>query len=140
APRMKTEPDAGPARWRRLYEWVFLFEGSTRPIALVRIGLVLIWWTRTADYFAFWVNQQIDRLIIGAIFFASTTLVLVGLATRVALAVLALTSLTFCYHYGYQQHAAWIFPHHHILLLTWVTCFLALSPCDRSYSIDRWLA
>jgi hypothetical protein len=36
------------------------------------------------------------------------------------------------------MHPSW--KHHHTFLLVMSTLFIALTPCGRSYSLDRWLA
>ncbi|MGF1551607.1 MAG: HTTM domain-containing protein [Paracoccaceae bacterium] len=118
--------------------WVDL-EGSTRPAALMRLGLGLIVWIRFGDTLAPFEAAHLVLGVHGAIVLLFATLVVIGLLTRVALAGLAL-SLAFGYFVlgGGYGVAGWY--HHHVYLLVSAAFLLALTPCGRSYSVDRLLA
>lgn len=113
--------------------------GSTRPLGLFRILLIMLLWSRFASDMALWSAQSISDLVLGLSFFTLTGFVLVGWHTRRAIALLAAILALIYFHYGINRgHAPWV--HHHVYLLLVCTLFCALGPCDRSFSVDRWLA
>jgi hypothetical protein len=125
--------------WNSIRDGVLLREGSTRAVGLLRIGLALRTWHRFGDTVAPWAdNVAPDRLALAAAFYLSTTLMLVGLFSRFATAATAATLLVMYFHYGLNGETQW-FEHHTYLLMSEVT-LLALTPCGRSYSLDRWIA
>lgn len=125
-------------RW--LIDRTVLFEGSTRPAALMRIGLVWIAWARYAEDLSFWRQVEWDFFVVGASFFVSTTLMLLGVWSRFATAWAGATMLLGTYAYLGFQRGVEPWTHHHTYLLSVATCLLALTPCGRSYSWDRWRA
>jgi hypothetical protein len=121
----------------RLWRWLVWDEGSTRPAALLRIALPLLLWDRWArDFLLFGLETPVD-LAIGLSFFASTTLLLVGLWTRVAVVWTALTMLVVFFHLGVAQGLE-AYTHHHRWLLVCTSVLLVFTPCERSFSVDRW--
>lgn len=112
-------------------------KGSTRALGLLRIGLALLLWSCWAREL---MPHRWDRplyWVLGAAFYLGTTGMLLGLWTRFSVAVTGLTVGTLVFGCGYfdGQHA-WI--HHHTHLLAHATLLLALTPCGRSFSLDRW--
>ncbi len=59
-------------------------EGSTRPVALVRIGVALILWSRFGSDLGPYMRHTWSWLALGLSFYASTTLMLLGFRTRLA--------------------------------------------------------
>jgi hypothetical protein len=118
---------------------VLLREGSTRAVGLLRIALALLVWHRFGADVAPWAdNLAPDRLALAVSFYLSTTLMLVGLFSRVATAWTAATLLVMYFHYAVGGETRWF--EHHTYLLTAEVTLLALTPCGRSYSLDRWIA
>jgi hypothetical protein len=114
------------------------FEGSTRSVALMRIGIVLVAWSRYAEDLSFYKRLEWDFLAVGASFFVSTTLMLFGVWSRVTTAWAGATMLLGTYAYLGLQRGVEPWTHHHTYLLCIATCLLALTPCGGSYSWDRW--
>src|SRR5262249_12067167 len=54
-------------------------------------------------------------------------------------ALAAACALYLVYWVGWAQGTN-AYTHHHTTLLAWSMVWLALTPCGRSYSVDRWLA
>jgi hypothetical protein len=121
---------SGALDWRRD------FEGSTRAVGLLRIGLALVIWSRFVRELALFSVAEVPHLILSTYFFSFTTLMLVGLYTRIAVPMVALT-LAVMYFVGGHSSIVPTWNAHHIYLLVAATAFLALTPCDRSYSVDR---
>jgi hypothetical protein len=79
------------------------------------------------------------RMVFALIFFLATGMMFVGLWTRVSSAVSALTVAGLVYYFGhFRGIEAWT--HHHTSLLMMSTVLIALTPCGRSFSVDRYLA
>lgn len=114
-------------------------EGSTRAIGLLRIGLALLLWACWANELMPYRWQEPRYWLAGAAFYLGTTAMLVGFWTRISTAFTAVVVGVLVFGFGYYdgQHA-WI--HHHTHLLAHATILLALTPCGRSFSLDRWLA
>jgi hypothetical protein len=126
-----------PMKWFR--DRVLLHERSTRAVGLLRIALALLVWHRFGADVAPWAdNLAPDRLALAVSFYLSTTLMLVGLFSRVATAWTAATLLVMYFHYAVNGETRWF--EHHTYLLTAEVTLLALTPCGRSYSLDRWIA
>jgi hypothetical protein len=124
----------------RFRDGVLLREGSTRAVGLLRIALALLTWHRFGGDVAPWAdNLAPDRLALSVSFYLSTTLMLVGLFSRLATAWTAATLCVMYFHYSVNGgETRWF--EHHTYLLTAVVVLLALTPCGRSYSLDRWIA
>jgi hypothetical protein len=124
---------------RRLVDWALHHEGSTRPAALVRIGLAIIAWTRFGGELGPWLQQTAAGRIMALVFFAASTAMLIGwqapLATGLTGVCLALLGTLPALFGGGE---GWT--HHHIHLLTATTLMCAFTPSGRSYGLDRWLA
>ncbi|MCB9759403.1 MAG: HTTM domain-containing protein [Alphaproteobacteria bacterium] len=113
-------------------------QGSTRSAALLRIGLVVLIWTRLA-----WPMRPAqaltdpERLAMGLLFFGSTSAMLVGFHTRIASALTAVSMLLIYYWFGfYRGEEPWT--HHHVYILVIASVLVALTPSGGSYSLDRW--
>jgi hypothetical protein len=134
-PAQQTAPDYR----QRFLDWALRTEGSTRAVALMRIGLVLTVWTRWANDLVVFRHLTDGEWLFCAVFFLVTPFALIGLFTRVSVAATALCTLYLVYGMGYA-HGVEGYTHHHTTLLAWCCVWLAFTPCGRSYSVDRWLA
>ncbi len=123
----------------RLADWAFRTVGSSRPVALMRIGLAFLLWSRWADEVAPHYAPNLLRPPLAAAFIIATVLMAVGLWTR--LAVAATAAVTFAmYFYGALRPAQSSWAGHHSYLLAAVVLLCVFTPCERSFSVDRWLA
>ena len=127
------------AFWRKTVDFFLYQEGSTRPAALMRIGLVALIWTRYASDFLLFRNLEPYYLLHGISLFVATTLLFFGAWTRIAAVWTAITLVSFYYYLGFAKGIE-PYTHHHTYLLGISACLLALSPCGASYSWDRWRA
>lgn len=115
-----------------------LHEGSTRPAALIRIGLGLLLWARFAPDLAPWNGNVPFHPLLAAAFYLGSTGMILGLASRLSTALAAVATLWMVYGLGPDEVEPWV--HHHTTLLAHATALCALTPNGRSYSLDRWLA
>lgn len=126
-------------RLSRLYETIVGFEGSTRPVSLLRIVFPLLVYCEYADQLLLLRDERFAVRAIGLMVLASATMMLLGWKSRIATAWTAISlSLLFVrvgHHYDREY-----FTHHHSFLLLLCVWILALTPCGASYSVDRWLA
>lgn len=111
-------------------------EGSTRPAGLLRAGFAAVLWVRYGDEMGLHLAGGWNAAALSAAFFLGTGLLFVGLATRFA-AVLTALVLGFLYFGAGWGGGAIGWTHHHVYLTVAVAALLALSPCGRSFSIDR---
>ena len=107
-------------------------EGSARGLALMRVAVVLMLWSRLADGFTLHRDSSPPGVLLSAAFFGASLLMLVGWHSRAATVVTALC-VNVVYHYlGPVQHTvSWV--SHNIQLLVWTT----LS-CKSSSKATRW--
>jgi hypothetical protein len=123
----------------RLLERAIDREASSRPAALVRIGLALVLLARFADELTF--RGAMDGVRFGVVvaFWVAVCAMLVGWRSRVSTAVTAVVLSIGVWRFGQlQNQPGWT--HHHVYLLLAATLCTAIAPCGRSYSIDRWRA
>ena len=114
-------------------------QGSTRPLGLMRIALAAIVFTRFGGELSFYQGDSLSFLLLGVAFFVFTTMMLVGFMAQAACAGVAILLLTFQFYLGYVQgYPGWT--SHHVYLLLVSVSLLALSPCGRSFSLDRYRA
>ena len=121
------------------WRWLVDSEGSTRSLALIRMGLVANCWARWGNDHVLYRDLTPEVMLVGLLFFVSSTLTFVGCWTRAASAGLAIATFYFVYvkghMYGFEPYT-----HHHTTLLANACFLLALAPCGRSLSVDRWRA
>ncbi len=67
---------------RRLVDTIARGEGSTRTVALIRIGMPLIAWARYGDSFPLFKKLDPEYIFLGVNFWLSTTLLLFGVLSR----------------------------------------------------------
>jgi hypothetical protein len=124
---------------RRFADWAVGTEGSSRPSALIRIGLAMLFWSRWAGELLLYMDQSPAGLFLAANFFVATTLLFVGYHSRAAAVWTGAVGLAMYYYFGFELgREPWT--HHHTYLLAVAALLIALTPCDRSYSLDRYLA
>ncbi|HTE50220.1 MAG TPA: HTTM domain-containing protein [Kofleriaceae bacterium] len=114
-------------------------EASTRSAALLRIGLALVIVVRFGEQLTFRGDVDPVRLALVAGFWLTTLAMLVGWRSQLASAATAAVIMISAWRFGeVGGQSGWT--HHHVyLMLTAVLC-VALTPCGRSYSLDRWRA
>jgi hypothetical protein len=121
---------------RRIVDWALHHEASTRPVALIRIGIVALLWSRFGGGLALGTHPSLAWACLAAFFYASTALLFVGLYTRVASIAVAVVTHVLVYGIAlHGGHAEW--DRHIHRLLASVTLLLALAPAGASYSWDR---
>lgn len=115
------------------------FGGSTRSLAIFRVLVVGILWTRFS-WDLFWPRAKSPSYLVASVlFFAVTPLLLVGFKTRVVAWITSGTLVFMLVQIAYREHhEPWT--HHHVAFLVILTALLALTPCGRSLSVDRVLA
>ncbi len=123
----------------RLVDFLLLAEGSTRAVALIRLGLVALEWSKWGGDFLLYLDKPADQRWIGVSFYLSTTLLFFGILTRVAAVWAGVTMLAIYYWIGIHDGVE-PYTHHHTGLLCIATALLALTPCGGSWSVDRWWA
>jgi hypothetical protein len=119
-------------------DWFFHAEGSSRSAAILRVALPCLVWARFAEEMMPLRDFAPTRVAIGLAFYVSSLFLCIGFQSRPAAAALGAVLLSFRYYLGFHEGQE-PYVHHHVHLLALATCLLALTPCDRSYSLDRWL-
>ena len=118
---------------QRFYDWALRYRDSTRSVGLIRIGLVLLIWSEWAGKLILCRDIRLGGILFNSAFFLFSGLMCVGLWTRVSsMGTAIIVSILFNIHGSFR--------HHHTFLLTMAILLIALTPCGRSYSLDRWLA
>ena len=116
-----------------------LERGSTRPAALLRVGVVLVLWSRFAAELELFMGLAPERLALSISFYMSTTLFFLGAWCRFTGPWVGLTALAL--HYGLGVYGGVEpYQHHHVVALTLGAALIALLPTGRSWSLDRWWA
>lgn len=123
--------------WARA--WFLDVTGSTRAIALVRILLVCTLWSRFGWDLLLYRARHPAWVLASVLFFIATPLLLVGWKTRIAAFVTSATVLFMLTYLGGVLGFA-EYTHHHVFFLVVVTALLPLTPSERSFSLDRYLA
>lgn len=122
----------------KIFEWALNSETSSRTSAIIRIGLALLIWARWSKELAFFNTFSLYNPLIALFFFTSTTAMLIGFYSRLSTFFSALSILIIYYYYGSKLGiGGW--DHHHTYLLAVSTLFCSLTPCGKSYSLDRYL-
>lgn len=125
--------------WKRAVDWGLHTCGSTRSSALIRICLVCLIWSKWAgDLILPHTIDSWKEIFLHINFFLSTTLMFFGIWTRVSTFWTAGVVLSMYYYAGLIKGVD-DFVHHHTYLLAFATFLCALTPCGKSYSVDRWI-
>jgi hypothetical protein len=125
--------------WVRFLGWGLDYEGSTRTAAIIRIGLGFLLWVRYANDLLPFKHPFGLETVFCLTFFGLTTWMIVGLWAQLATFLTGLFGL-FTYYYVGHVYGHEPYTHHHIYWLGIATFYCALTPCGRSFSVDRWLA
>lgn len=113
--------------------------GSTRPLGLMRIGLAIIVFARFGNEVSLYQGGSLSFVLLGLAFFVLTSMMFVGYMAEAACAGVALTLMTMHFYMGHVSgYPGWA--SHHIYILVVSVSLLALSPCGRSFSWDRYRA
>lgn len=110
--------------------------GSTRTLGLLRMIFAALAWSVWAEPYRLHEQGGWLHAGMGLLFFAASSLMFVGLWSRVATALTACAVLYFFYMRGVLPGVPRFMSHNHNLLATGIA-LLALSPCGRSLSLDR---
>jgi hypothetical protein len=112
--------------------------GSTRTLGLLRISLAAILFARYGQEVAMFAVDDFAEAILGAAFFTLVALMLAGWRARATVALTAILLTIMYFHFGSQVgRMGW--DHHHTYLLMVSVTILALTPCGKSFSLDRYL-
>jgi hypothetical protein len=112
-------------------------EASTRPAALLRIGLAAVTLVRFAEHLTFRDDTDLFRLAVLVAFWLGATAMLVGWHAQAASALTAVAVVAGAARLATEQNG---WNHHHVYLLVVAIACVAITPCGRSYSLDRWRA
>lgn len=118
-------------------DWGAQAHGSTRPLALMRIALAVLTFVRFGAELSLYQGDSLSFLLLGVAFFALVTMMLVGYMAQAACAGVAIMLATMYFYMGHVLGQPGWGAHHIYILLAGVS-LLALSPCGRSYSVDRY--
>lgn len=119
--------------WVARLDAALMREASTRSVSLLRLIMGLILWSRWAGETAFYRGHDLEHYGLSIAFYVVSTLVVVGLFSRVATLLAAVLTAYMVYSYGF-----WF--SHHTRTIMLILALLPLTPCGHSYSLDRWLA
>jgi hypothetical protein len=116
------------------------WEGSTRSIALLRIGCGLVIWAEYAGGHNLSADHDPARQAFSLLLILSAGFMAAGWFSRLATA-LAGGALVVGYHwFGVHLGMKGPYVHAHSYLLMMTVLMLALMPTGRSLSLDRWFA
>lgn len=113
--------------------------GCARVLGLMRIATALMLWARFGGKLCFDGSMSMLGVGISCGFFIGSTLMCIGLWTRLSTAVTAIV-LLYCHHIRGLVDSVPGWTNHNILLLILTVSLLALTPCGTTYSVDRWRA
>lgn len=123
----------------QLERWAIGTEGSSRSSALIRIGLAMLFWSRWGGELLLYKDQSMLGLFLAANFFVATAMLFVGWQSRAAAVWTGVVGLAMYFYFGHELgREPWT--HHHTYLLAVAALLIALTPCGRSYSLDRYLS
>ena len=114
-------------------------QGSTRALGLMRIAIATIVFVRFANEVSLYQGDSLSFVLLGLAFFGLTSMMLVGFKAQAACTGVAITLMTMHFYMG-KVHGYPGWSSHHIYILVVSVCLLALSPCGRSFSWDRYRA
>jgi len=124
--------------WSRFIDWGIGTIGSSRSSALIRIGLVFIIWARFAADEELFEHELGWRTVFSILFYVSTVTMLIGYKARISTFIVGILIMTIYNYFGLRLHEMTVSSHMYWLVIAPLLC--ALAPCDKSYSLDRWLA
>jgi hypothetical protein len=104
----------------------------------MRVALGWLLWSSWGYEFVLHFDLHLDRVLLAASFFISAWLVFIGFASRLACAWAALTVLVTSLYLGEARWTIWTDQHRQLTVV--LAAAMALAPCEKSFSLDRWLA
>ncbi len=123
----------------RVFDGLINVPASTRSVGLLRFFWGLILWARWADELLPFRRMEWIHWVLSVCFFLGSTGMVLGFFSRVSSFVAGVTTMFMVFVVGHKMGVEpWT--HHHTTFLAVVTLVLALTPCGRSFSLDRWLA
>lgn len=123
----------------RIVDWCLRTEASTRSSALMRMGLAAVIWARWAIELLLYIDMSTKGLALSISFFVFSTMMFFGIFSRLSTLLTGVVTLTMYHYFGYELgREPWT--HHHTYILAFGTFLCGLTPCGKSYSVDRWLA
>lgn len=114
------------AKWE---EAITEYWASTRTIALMRIGIAFVAWAELGGE----AGPREAGWALGLAFYVATAMMAIGLFSRLATFAAAMAMWSVIHRISGAMH-------HHTYLMAVATTCLSLTPCGRSFSVDRWLA
>lgn len=131
--------DSRPERWTRAVDWAVRSEASTRSAALIRMGLVLVLWSRWAAPMRWFKADSVADVVVSIVFYLASTAMFFGVCTRISSWLTAGVGAYLFFYLGlFAGERYWV--HHHTMLLVYSLILCACTPSGRSFSFDRWWA
>jgi len=124
--------------WSRFIDWGVGTTGSSRSSALIRIGLVFIIWARFAGDQELFKHEFGWRTVFSVLFYLFTVAMLIGYKARISTFIVGVLIMISYNYFGLHLHEMEVSSHMYWLVIAPLLC--AIAPCDKSYSLDRWLA
>lgn len=110
--------------------------GSTRLAGVMRILTVLVVWSRFAAGMVPAFGSSPTDYVLSAVFWSASPLAFVGLFTRPAMLLTGAAGMGAYYLQGVAAGNSNL-SSHHVFALALLCCLMALTPCGRSFSVDR---
>ncbi len=115
----------------------FTKQGSTRVVGAMRIGAVLVTWSRFgAGMVPAFANGPAE-IALCVSFWVFSVLAFVGLWSRVTIGLTGLSCMAIYYGQGLIGGNPAL-SSHHVYAQALLCVLLAMTPCGRSFSLDRW--
>lgn len=125
--------------WLSLVAWAVGTVGSSRSSALIRIGLGFLIWVRFASEQLPFRHELGWHTAFSLTFLLATAMMVTGVFTRLSTFVSGVLTFSFYYYFGLVLEFE-PYTHHHTYWLGIATILCSLTPCGKSFSVDRWLA
>ncbi len=125
---------------RSVLDELLSLTGSTRGLALFRIGLGTLTLMQFSASFALYGSSP-DKGAWGLLVQACALAAILGWRARAATFATGLAVLGAYYYVGLVLgDSRYVIGRQNVYLQAWMSLLLSLTPCGRSYSVDRWLA
>jgi hypothetical protein len=112
--------------------------GSTRQLGLLRITLSWLLWSSWGYELVLHFDLHPDRIALAISFFVAVWLMFIGFQSRLASAWVGITLIVTTFHLGESRWTIWSDQHRQFTAV--LALLLALAPCGRSFSVDRYIA
>lgn len=124
--------------WRRILD-LPNDHGPVTVLALLRLGLIPLLWSRFGEAFQFFRNVTPYKPWLSLAFYLGTFCWFVGYRSKIA-GWVTVASLGVGTWYLGTQHGHRDFLHHHAFLLLFFAACLAIGPAGQRLSVDQWLS